>query len=56
VVEGIEHVAEVAPPVAAAELAVVAAALVGPRRGVGVGEVDRWSRAAMAMRLAREAA
>jgi len=57
VVEGIEHVAQVAPPVPAAELAVVAAAL---RWGLDEewawAEVDpRWSRAAMAMRLAREA-
>jgi hypothetical protein len=57
VVEAIEHVAEVAPPVPAAELAVVAAAL---RWGLDEewawAEVDpRWSRAAMALRLARAA-
>jgi pilus assembly protein TadC len=57
VVEGIEQVAQVAPPLPAAELAVVAAAL---RWGLDEqwawAEVDpRWSRAAMAMRLAREA-
>ena len=57
VVEGIEHVAHVAPPVPAAELGVVAAAL---RWGLDEewawAEVNpRWSRAALAMRLAREA-
>src|SRR5690349_3601435 len=57
VVEAVEQVAEVAPPAAAAELSVVAAAW---RWGVpedqAWAEVDaRWSRTAMALRLAREA-
>ena len=57
VVEAIEQVAEVAPPAAAGELSVVAAAW---RWGVpedqAWAEVDpRWSRTAMALRLAREA-
>jgi pilus assembly protein TadC len=57
VVEAIEQVAEVAPRAAGAELAVVAAAW---RWGVAEeqawAEVDpRWSRTAVALRLAREA-
>ena len=57
VVEAIEQVAEVAPRAAGGELAVVAAAW---RWGVpeeqAWAEVDpRWSRTAMALRLAREA-
>jgi pilus assembly protein TadC len=57
VVEALEHTAQVAPPAPAAELAVVAAGL---RWGVDEtrawAEVDRrWSRAALALRLAREA-
>jgi hypothetical protein len=57
VVEAIECAARVAPPVAGAELSVVAAAL---RWGVtddrAWAEVDpRWSRAALALRMAREA-
>ncbi len=57
VVEAIEHVAEVGPPVPAADLAVVAAALRwGLDEESAWAEVDpRWSRAAMALRLAREA-
>jgi pilus assembly protein TadC len=57
VVESIEQVAEVAPRASRAELSVVAAAW---RWGVAEdqawAEVDpRWSRTAMALRLAREA-
>jgi hypothetical protein len=57
VIEAIEQVADVAPSVPAAELSVVAAAL---RWGLSEerawAEVDpRWSRAAMALRLAGEA-
>lgn len=57
VVEAIEHVADVAPPVPAAELAIVAAALRwGLDEDWAWAEVDpRWSRSAMALRLAREA-
>lgn len=57
VVEAIEYTAEVAPPVPAAELGVVAAGL---RWGVAQEQVwaqvdERWSRTALAMKLAREA-
>jgi hypothetical protein len=57
VMEALDHTARVAPQAAAAELAVVAAGL---RWGVAEeqawAEVDpRWSRTALALRLAREA-
>lgn len=57
VVEAVEQVAEVAPAVPAAELAVVAA---GQRWGLSEheawAEVDpRWSRTALALRMARAA-
>jgi pilus assembly protein TadC len=57
VMEAIDHTARVAPPAAAAEMAVVAAGL---RWGVteeqAWAEADpRWARTALALRLAREA-
>jgi pilus assembly protein TadC len=57
VVEAIEHVAQVAPGVPAAELAVVAAGLRwGLAEDRAWAEVDaRWSRTALALRMAREA-
>jgi pilus assembly protein TadC len=57
VVEAIEHVAQVAPAVPAAELAVVAAGLRwGLAEDRAWAEVDaRWSRTALALRMAREA-
>jgi pilus assembly protein TadC len=56
VVEAIEHVAQVAPAVPAAELAVVAAGLRwGLAEDRAWAEVDaRWSRTALALRMARE--
>ena len=57
VIEAIEYVAQVAPAVPAAELAVVAAGLRwGLAEDQAWAEVDaRWSRTAMALRMAREA-
>ena len=57
VVEAIEHVAQVAPAVPAAELAVVAAGLRwGLAEDRAWAEVDaRWSRTALALRMACEA-
>jgi pilus assembly protein TadC len=57
VVEAIEHVAQVAPAVPAAELAVVAAGLRwGLAEHEAWAEVDpRWSRTALALLMAREA-
>lgn len=57
VVEAIEHVAQVAPAVPAAELAVVAAGLRwGLPEEEAWAQVDpRWSRTALALRMAREA-
>ena len=57
VVEAIEHVAQVAPAAPAAELAVVAAGLRwGLAEHEAWAEVDlRWSRTALALRMAREA-
>jgi len=57
VVEAMESVAQVAPAVPAAELAVVAAGLRwGLAEDQAWAEVDpRWSRTAMALRMAREA-
>ena len=57
VIEAIEHMAQVAPAVPAAELAVVAAGLRwGLAEEQAWAEVDpRWSRTALALRMAREA-
>ena len=57
VVEAVEHVAQVAPAVPAAELAVVAAGLRwGLTEDQAWAQVDpRWSRTALALRMARAA-
>lgn len=57
VVEAIEHVAQVAPAVPGTELAVVAAGLRwGLAEDQAWAEVDpRWSRTALALRMARDA-